>query len=609
MKRTTLAVFLLSFFPLFISVSALVKTGSGIRGPAFLKTAAPANISNSSTDSWSPLVGVDGSGAAYSAWIESPGKRVFYFSTNKGGSWSGPESVVQINNDTDSAGFPTFAVSSTGACHLIYQDGPDTSYDVLHLAYDKAWGALTNVSHNSGRSGDTSCAIHPVDKGLYAVWVDDTVRAGDLYLAYRNASGTWSQRQILPVGRGFTPSLSIDATGRAHLAWSTREGGLSTVWYSSNSTPQNSATWSPPVSVKNDTWEDFCYPKIDCDNQGNAYILWLDRTQGNKDVFLRKVAADGTPGEESNASQTPGASQEGVVAVNRRTGDVFVAWTENEDIYLNLYSGRWSGAGNLTNGVAPSNKPSIAVDSSGLLHVVYAQVSGGNWEIMYLATRTPTTSTSTTTTSIPAKIWPPLDLALETQLQNDQAAKSNTLTWHRNPGNRLFTVDGYRIYRKPAGTPDGEFTFIASVSTETSRYADGGLPLSPKFAYRMTTFIQNGEESEPSETVTEANLFPPLNAACRNIMNNSLFRREKINIISWQDNPLNDAGRVAQLNIYRKRSDQEDSAYQQIGVIAGDVHEFQDRKVPFGEKYVYVITTVDPAGNESGRSNPAKEGS
>jgi len=612
MKRTTLGAVILSFFPLFISVAALVKPGNGIRGPAFFETAAAVNISNSATDSWYPHVGVDGNGVAYAAWMETLGKRTFYFSTNKGGSWPNPENVTQINSDSDVAGFPAFAVSFSGVCHLIFQDGPDASSDIYHKAYDKAWGALTNVSRNNGRSGDSSCAINPVDLSLYAVWMDDTIRAGDIYLKYRNTLGVWSGTQTLPIVGGYTPRLAFDATGRAHLTWITREGGLSSVWYSRNDTPKNFGAWSTAVLIKDDTWDDDSYPKIDCDNQGNAYIIWRDRTQGNKEIFLRKIGSDGTLGEEANVSQTPGASQEAVLAVNRQNGDLFVAWTENEDIYLNIYaidSGLWIGAANVTNGVAPSRTPSIAVDSGGVLHIVCAQVSGGNWEIMHLMIRTPpNTSTTTTTTSIPLQVWPPLDLALDTQLRNDQAAKINALTWHRNLGNRTLTLDGYRIFRKPAGTPDGAFTFILWVPPDTFRFVDGELPLSQKNTYRMTTVVQSGEESEASEPVTEASVFPPLNAACRAIVNNSMFRREKINLISWQENPLNDAGLVAQVHIYRKRSDQEDSAYQRIGVLAGDVYEYQDRKVPLGEKYHYLIKTVDTAGNVSGPSNTAKEG-
>jgi fibronectin type 3 domain-containing protein len=91
--------------------------------------------------------------------------------------------------------------------------------------------------------------------------------------------------------------------------------------------------------------------------------------------------------------------------------------------------------------------------------------------------------------------------------------------------------------------------------------------------------------------------------------NNSLFRHEKINIIDWQRNILNEDVPVVQYNVYRRRSDQEDTQYDLIGSVAGGLFEYQDRKVPLGGKYYYVITAVDAAGDESRRSNTAREGS
>jgi fibronectin type 3 domain-containing protein len=107
--------------------------------------------------------------------------------------------------------------------------------------------------------------------------------------------------------------------------------------------------------------------------------------------------------------------------------------------------------------------------------------------------------------------------------------------------------------------------------------------------------------------VTEIVTFPPLNAACRTVTNSSLFRSEKINIVSWKRNPLNEAITVIQYNIYRKKAGQDDSQYQRIAAVAGYAFEYQDRKLSFNEKYHYVITTVDTGGYESARSSTAIE--
>jgi fibronectin type 3 domain-containing protein len=150
---------------------------------------------------------------------------------------------------------------------------------------------------------------------------------------------------------------------------------------------------------------------------------------------------------------------------------------------------------------------------------------------------------------------------------------------------------------------------IASIPPDTYRFEDSGLPLSQKYTYGMTAVPKDGIESDISAFATEAGIFPPLSLACRTAINNALFRREKINMISWQENPLNESGAVIRYNIYRRKSTQEDSEYQLIAFVEGNVLEYWDRKLPPGEKYYYVVTAVDPGGSESRASASARESS
>jgi hypothetical protein len=180
------------------------------------------------------------------------------------------------------------------------------------------------------------------------------------------------------------PQIAIDAAGTAHVIWTTGWGR--TLWYSRNSTPQNASQWSQPKLVKQDVGEDWSYAKVSCDNAGNAYIIWMDGTAGNEEIFLRKVKSDGTLAPEVNVSQSVASSQEGAVAVDKRNGNLLVAWTENNDIYASAFiGGAWIGPGNITRGSAPSKMPSVAVDSNGRAHLVYSGYINGNWEIIYMS--------------------------------------------------------------------------------------------------------------------------------------------------------------------------------------------------------------------------------
>jgi hypothetical protein len=153
------------------------------------------NISNSATDSDTPLVGVDGNGAAYVVWFEHESSRSFYFATNKSGAWSSAQYVEQIVYNASEAGFPWMDVSPSGACHMIFQDGRTwVSYDIFHTVYqNNTWSSLTNVSNNNGGSCYAGVAFNPADNYTYVVWQDGTGLdwGWNLLFRFRSPSGSW----------------------------------------------------------------------------------------------------------------------------------------------------------------------------------------------------------------------------------------------------------------------------------------------------------------------------------------------------------------------------------------------------------------------------------
>ncbi len=386
MKKTTLGFLILLVLITTVTASRM-PAQQGYRpfgGIALADSPTPVNVSLSSTDSDWPCLGVDGNGAAYVVWIEHQFPRNFYFSTNKNGSWSTPEWVEQIQYDAEEAGYPWMSVSPSGACHLVFQDGRVVSYDIYHRAYASGWGTTTNVSNNDGGSAYSGVAVSPVDNYAYVVWQDGTGRewGWNILLRYRSPAGGWSSTQMTPF-EGYMPQIAIDAAGTAHLMWTTGWGR--TLWYSKNQTPQNASSWTQPTLIKGDVGEDWSYAKVASDNAGNAYVIWMDGTVGNDEIFLRKVNSNGTLGPEINVSQSAANSQEGAVAVDKKNGNIIIAWKENNDIYANAFlGGIWSGPGNITNGLAPSKMPSVAVDSFGGAHLAFSAYVNGNWEILYM---------------------------------------------------------------------------------------------------------------------------------------------------------------------------------------------------------------------------------
>ena len=576
---------------------------SGKNEGELVQLADPVNISKSGAPSGFPNLGLDRVGAAYITWIEYLGRKTFYFSTNRLGQFASPQMVEEIVYNAEEAGFPSMAVSKDGFCYLSFQDGRVVSYDIFLKAYESnSWGAPTNVSDNNGGSAYSGCAVSPTDGYVYVVWQDSTVVDWDIMGRFRAPGGSWGSGATLPVGRGYMPQIAIDASGTAHMVWMTRSGAG--VWYSRNPNPKDPNAWTDIYAVRVPTYTEWPWPKIAVDNAGNAYVVWLDGSAGNQEVFLRRRTVDGTWHEPINISNTPGFSDEAAIGVNKTSLAVYVVWSENDEIYMNSYTGNnWSGPVNKSNSSGDSMQPSVAVDGSGVAHLVWSDNTTGNYDIYYLGTGTPPPPPPPPDLGV----HPPVGLALETSLNDARDAKINTLTWYKNPVDKSVTIKEFQIYRKKFGQSDGEFVQIGVASGVTYRFDDANLPFNDKFTYAMLAVSSTGKKSDPSESIDEERIFAALDLSLKKVTNSSMFQTEKINVLTWSANPLNQGVTVAKYQIWRKKVDEDNSKWKVIADGQPNVFEYKDRRLSSSDRFMYGIKAIDSEGYASPASNIVQE--
>jgi hypothetical protein len=74
------------------------------------------------------------------------------------------------------------------------------------------------------------------------------------------------------------------------------------------------------------------------------------------------------------------------------------------------------------------------------------------------------------------------------------------LTWAENPENNgLFTITNYRIYRKPKGTDDSQYSLVGEVDAGTFEYDDRGFSSAQdasSYEYAVTAVDSDGAESD-----------------------------------------------------------------------------------------------------------------
>ena len=149
------------------------------------------------------------------------------------------------------------------------------------------------------------------------------------------------------------------------------------------------ASWAP---AKRLTWTagGSSYPAIAVDPSDNLHVVWEDDTSGNSEVYYKKSTDGGaTWAGNQRLTWTAGDSQRPAIAVDSG-GTLHVVWTDhtpgNPKIYYKKSStggDNWSGSQTLTWTGGAAGSPAIAVDSSDNLHVSWYAFTLEGIDIFY----------------------------------------------------------------------------------------------------------------------------------------------------------------------------------------------------------------------------------
>lgn len=398
--------------------------------------------------------------------------------------------------------------------------------------------------------------------------------------------------KILPFGSShYCPKLTVDGNGTAHMVWLRRRRGGSFVIYSSNVDPTDENKWTASQDISGNTGIDFAEVAIDSDKAGNVYVVWEKNNNGNKEIFFRVKTAGGGWQTTQNISQTGAGSKWPDIVVDKITGNAYVVWQESVagkwQVFFKYYeNGAWTGSANMTNNGSHSIQPSVWIDGSGEIHIVYADNASGSYNIYYLST--------TDTGTVAASVYPPLNVNLSTSLDGSPNRKKNLVKWKRNPHNDDESRKSYKIFRKNATHGVNAYKLRATVAKNTFRYEDSGLSTNSKYSYVLVAVNNEGVESDYSNEASEPLVFPPVDLLVNTDLDSS--ETKKVNSLKWQHNPNNGKGVLKKYRIYR-RPEKGDS-FQSIGTVSGSATSYTDNGLPTGVKYVYRMTAMDKNDRE-----------
>ncbi len=312
-------------------------------------------------DQRNPRIAVDGSGILYLVWEDYRNGNwdVYFASSNDGGAnWTDPNMRVNTDNGTTNQREPAITATSSGTVYVAWRDYRGSDADIM-IAWSNDSGATwtdPNVRVNTDTGGASQqCPDLTVDASgnVYVVWGDDRGGDWDIYFAKSiNGGVNWTDPNIrvvtgLGAGTDVYPRIAVSLTGAIHVAWEDYRLGDPDIRYA-NSTDGGMSWTNPSMQINIDSLNrPQARPSIVVGDAGLVVVVWQDHRNGNADVYLTDSMDGGTTWNSMNVRVNSDAT-------TRHQGE-----------------------------------PDIAIDSAGVLHVVWHDQRSGNYDIYYSSTSMP----------------------------------------------------------------------------------------------------------------------------------------------------------------------------------------------------------------------------
>jgi hypothetical protein len=175
-----------------------------------------------------PALAVDGSGNAYSVWVDNRNdifsrSDLFFSYRPSGGSWG---ANIKVNEAVTSVFLPVIAVDSANNAYTLWEDG-NNGGDIFfsYLPSGESWGSGIRINDDTGSEFQLDPALTVDAVGnAHAAWTDHRNGNYDIFYSYRPVGGSWSANISItgdPQASGAQgPKIATNSSGRAYGVWS-----------------------------------------------------------------------------------------------------------------------------------------------------------------------------------------------------------------------------------------------------------------------------------------------------------------------------------------------------------------------------------------------------
>jgi BNR repeat-like domain len=245
------------------------------------------------------------------------------------------------------------------------------------------------LTWNSGGSWSPVIAVDSF--GIpHVVWYDDTPGNSEIFYKKSTDGGTtWttSRRLTWTSGPSLSPDIVLDSADSLHLVWGDGTQGNYEIYYMRST--DYGATWTAPKRL---TWTsgESGGAVIAADLWGKLHVVWYDDAPGNFEIFYRKSNDGGATWEASRRLPLTSGQSIAPDIVAQSSGNIHVVWADdtpgNNEIYYKKSSNlgtNWEDTRRLTWTPGGSDTPLLVLDASDNLHLIWQDSTPFDSEIYY----------------------------------------------------------------------------------------------------------------------------------------------------------------------------------------------------------------------------------
>lgn len=253
----------------------------------------------------------------------------------------------------------------------------------------QTWSPPTRLTWSSIDT-DEPCIITDQAGVIHVIWyLNDSANKEIFYKRSTDGGTTWSGITQLTwnSGNSSDPSVAADSANRIHVVWKDGTPGNDEVFYKHST--DSGATWSAPTRL---TWStgSTMDPAVAADTGTGIHVVYSDYKSGGRDIYYKQSTDSGSTWSAiTRLCWSFSNSDKPSIAVDAG-GGVHVVWEDYSAMNYEIYYKRstdggatWSSLTRLTWNSGESQAPAICADSGTGIHVMWYDNSPGNYEIYY----------------------------------------------------------------------------------------------------------------------------------------------------------------------------------------------------------------------------------